>query len=55
MSDCVTAQRILLHADDDSIDLSELTVLDNLVPFDILGGTKPEIFGGEHTFERSSP
>jgi len=41
------AQRILLHADDDSIDLSELTVLDNLVPFDILGGTKPEIFGGE--------
>ena len=36
-SDFITAQRILLHADDDSIDLSELTVLDNLVPFDDLG------------------
>ena len=44
-----SAQRILLHGDDSGIDLSELTVFDNLVPMDDLGETKPEIsvLGGD--------
>ena len=39
----LSAQRILLHSDESSIDLSELTLLGYLVPMEELSDAKPEI------------